>query len=97
MLAQIRSVPDDARAPILTTVAQLLPWYAMGQCEEEWKRRSSDVIATVRDASKETRAAVLPALDQALAFCHQAIGGLITQDDFDNVAAQLADLRKQTV
>ncbi|MGH8778282.1 hypothetical protein [Paraburkholderia sp.] len=55
------------------------------------------MIATVRDASKETRAAVLPALDQALAFCHQAIGGLITQDDFDNVAAQLADLRKQTV
>lgn len=96
VLARTRGIPDEARAPILKSAAQLLPYYAMGQCD--WKRHTGDVIESVRDgnASAKTRAAVLPALEQSLEFCRQAIGGLITQDDFDHVAAQLAELRGQT-
>lgn len=96
VLVRTRDILDDARAPILQTAAQLLPYYAMGQCD--WKRHAVDVIESVSDgnASPKTRAAVLPALEQSLEFCRQVIGGLITQDDFDHVTAQLAALRKQT-
>ncbi|PCE26145.1 hypothetical protein BWP39_16610 [Paraburkholderia acidicola] len=95
VLGHINAIQTPACTPILNTVASTLPYYAIGR--SDWKRHFGDVVDTTGNASKETQKMVIPALDQSLEFCRQAIGTLIKQEEFEATEAKLAELKRKEV
>lgn len=94
VLAHVDGISDaDARrAKILTPIAMNFPYYVMSG-RPDWIEHFRHMVTTTGNASKQTQAAVVPVMENALTFCEQAVPALITRKDFNDAQATLAELR----
>jgi hypothetical protein len=81
VLEHVKGIADEARAPILTSVAMNLLYFAIGR--SDWKQHVDAVVKTTGDASQEN----------SLKFCKPVEGVLIKQEHFDDAQTHVATLR----